>query len=95
MQYALPALRADTALYRNYIYAPEPPLPVPIFAYGGHSDPNVASEHIEAWREQTLSTFTRREFAGGHFFINTAREEFLRTLLEDLKYTPTSNAPAV
>ncbi len=85
MQYALPALRADTALYRNYRYTPEPPLQVPIFAYGGSADPNVTSEHIEAWRAQTIATFMRREFAGGHFFINSSREEFLRTLLEDLR----------
>ena len=71
MQYALPALRTDTALYRNYVYTPEPPLPVPIFAYGGRADPNVTSEHVEAWREQTIADFTRREFAGGHFFLNS------------------------
>jgi medium-chain acyl-[acyl-carrier-protein] hydrolase len=85
MQHALPALRADASLYRNYVYAPEPPLPLPIFAYGGRSDPNVRPEHVEAWREQTTAAFMRREFEGGHFFINSASEEFLRALLEDLQ----------
>jgi surfactin synthase thioesterase subunit/glycosyltransferase involved in cell wall biosynthesis len=84
MEYALPVLRADTALFRNYVYAVEPPLPLPIFAYGGCSDPNVSAEQVEAWREQTTAAFVRREFDGGHFFINSASEEFLRTLLADL-----------
>jgi surfactin synthase thioesterase subunit/glycosyltransferase involved in cell wall biosynthesis len=84
MEYALPVLRADTALFRNYVYTPEPPLPLPIFAYGGRSDPNVSAEQVEAWREQTTTTFVRREFEGGHFFINSASEEFLRTLLAGL-----------
>jgi surfactin synthase thioesterase subunit/glycosyltransferase involved in cell wall biosynthesis len=83
MQYALPVLRADTALFRNYVYLPEPPLPFPIFAYGGRLDPNVSTKHLEAWREQTTSTFVRREFEGGHFFINSAADELLGVLLTD------------
>lgn len=82
MQYALPVLRADAGLYRNYVYSPEPPLECPIFAYGGRSDPNVGAEHVEAWREQTTGAFVRREFEGSHFFIHGA--EFLRALLADL-----------
>jgi surfactin synthase thioesterase subunit/glycosyltransferase involved in cell wall biosynthesis len=84
MRYALPVLRADAGLYRNYVYLPEPPLPFPIFAYGGRSDPNVSPEHLEAWREQTTAAFMRREFDGSHFFINSAGEEFMQALLEDL-----------
>src|SRR5258708_2622210 len=34
MQLALPALRADTALYRNYVYTEGPPLACDIRAYG-------------------------------------------------------------
>jgi surfactin synthase thioesterase subunit/glycosyltransferase involved in cell wall biosynthesis len=83
MKYALPVLRADTALFRNYVYTAEPPVPIPIFAYGGRSDPNVSTEQVEAWREQTTAAFVRREFEGGHFFINSASKEFLRTLLQD------------
>jgi surfactin synthase thioesterase subunit len=85
MEHALPVLRADTALFRNYVYEAEPPLPLPIFAYGGCSDPNVSSEHVEAWRDQTTAGFVRREFEGGHFFINSDLDEFLQALLEDLR----------
>ena len=85
MELALPVLRADTAFYREYVYHPESPLGIPIFAYGGREDPNVRPEHLEAWREQTTAGFSRREFDGGHFFIRSAREEFLAALLEDLQ----------
>ncbi len=85
MQLALPALRADTALYRNWIYTPELPLAAPIFAYAGIGDPNVSLEQVDAWGEQTASRFARREFEGGHFFIRSARDVFLRRLLADLE----------
>ncbi len=81
---ALPALRADTALFRNYIYAEEAPLGIPICAYSGASDPNVTPEHIEAWREQTKSSFASTMLPGGHFFIDSARAEFLAKLGEDI-----------
>ena len=76
----LPALRADTALYRNYIYQDRPPLECPIHAFGGADDPNVKPEHVEAWREHTLCAFSMRLFPGGHFFIRTAQREFLAAL---------------
>ena len=84
MEYALPILRADSALYRNYVYQPEPPLAIPIYAYGGAADPNVTPEHLDAWREQTTAGFARREFTGGHFFFHAAREEFFAALRKDL-----------
>jgi len=80
----LPALRADAALYRHYIYAEEAPLDCPIRAYGGAQDPNVRREHLEAWAQQTTSSFTWHMFPGGHFFPQTDRGEFLTTLAHDL-----------
>ena len=80
----LPALEADAALYRNYIYNEDAPFSFPIRAYGGTDDPNVRREHLEAWREQTTDSFSLRIFPGGHFYLNTARDEFLAALTEDL-----------
>ena len=76
----LPALREDAAIYRHYIYAEEPPLDCPIRAYGGAEDPNVRREHLEAWAQQTTAAFGMRVFPGGHFFPQTARDEFLAAL---------------
>jgi surfactin synthase thioesterase subunit/glycosyltransferase involved in cell wall biosynthesis len=84
MKLAMPALRADTALYRNYVYLAGDPLSVPVFAYSGRSDPNVTFAHADAWREQTTEPFALREFEGGHFFIRSSVDAFLQALLEDL-----------
>ncbi len=70
MRAVLPALRADAALYRNYVYTEEPPLDVPIRAYGGADDPRISREHLEAWAEQTVLSFAVRLFPGGHFYLN-------------------------
>jgi len=80
----LPPLREDAAVYHNYVYAEEPPLDCPIRAYGGVDDPNVRREHLEGWREQTTGTFETRLFPGGHFYLQTARAEFLAALARDL-----------
>ena len=80
----LPALRADTALYRNYVYTEDPPLPCPIRAYGGDQDPHVLREHLEAWSLQTSACFAVRLFEGGHFYLNERRAELLQALAADI-----------
>ena len=67
MRAILPALEADAALYRNYVYAEAPPLPIPVRAYGGADDPNVRREHLDGWAEQTTASFAVRVFPGGIF----------------------------
>jgi surfactin synthase thioesterase subunit len=85
MRIALPALRADTGLYRRYVYQPEEPLNVSIFAYAGRGDANIQEHHIQGWREQTTANFNARWFPGGHFYLQTDAEAFLNTLRENLK----------
>jgi surfactin synthase thioesterase subunit len=80
----LPALRADCALARRYVYEPGPPLEVPIRAYTGAGDARLDPAAVEAWRDQTRSTFRLRLFPGGHFFLHDSEVEFLRALGEDL-----------
>jgi surfactin synthase thioesterase subunit/glycosyltransferase involved in cell wall biosynthesis len=94
MKLALPSLLSDSRLYRNYSYSEEDPLNVPIAAYGGDADPNVTAEHLEAWREQTSSSFQRYEFPGGHFYLESARSLLLKTLREALT-TSTGALPGV
>jgi surfactin synthase thioesterase subunit len=78
----LPALRADSALYRNYVYTQEPPLDCAIRAYGGAEDPHVTPAHLEAWSQQSTSSFAFEVLPGGHFFVQSA--QFLDTLARDL-----------
>ncbi|HXB69578.1 MAG TPA: thioesterase domain-containing protein [Candidatus Acidoferrales bacterium] len=84
MRAVLPALRADTALYRSYVYAEDAPLACPIRAYGGAEDPNVFREHLEAWAQQTTGQFALRLFPGGHFYWNAGRAALEQALAEDL-----------
>jgi surfactin synthase thioesterase subunit/glycosyltransferase involved in cell wall biosynthesis len=83
----LPALTADAALYRRYVYTEDEPLGLPIRAYGGSGDPNILPEHLQAWREQTAAGFGVRLFDGGHFFPRESRAEVLAALAADLEET--------
>jgi surfactin synthase thioesterase subunit len=84
MRLALPALRADAALYRNYVYAEAPPLDCPIRAYGGLDDERISRSQMEAWAAQTIKDFSLQMFPGGHFFLKTHQTEFLAALALDL-----------
>jgi medium-chain acyl-[acyl-carrier-protein] hydrolase len=81
---AFPILRADTRLYRNYVYRPEPPLAIPMAAYGGASDARIDREQLERWREQTSAGFIQREFAGGHFYLRSNTDAVLEALQRDI-----------
>jgi surfactin synthase thioesterase subunit len=84
MQLALPALRADTALYRNYVYRDGPPLNCPIRAYGGSEDERIDRRHLEPWAAQTTQSFQLEMLPGGHLFPRTHQAEFLKALACDL-----------
>jgi surfactin synthase thioesterase subunit/glycosyltransferase involved in cell wall biosynthesis len=84
MQLALPALRADTALYRNYVYRPGPLLDCPIRAYGGVEDERISRDNLNAWQGETTQSFRLEMFPGGHFFLQTHQAELLRALTRDL-----------
>ena len=85
LEIALPLLRADTRLYRNYRFVPGPLLAVPIAAYGGESDPNVRRGDLAEWKELTLGGFVQREFHGGHFYLQSDPGAVVRAIGEDLK----------
>jgi surfactin synthase thioesterase subunit/glycosyltransferase involved in cell wall biosynthesis len=87
----LPALRADVALCRAYVYEPGPKLSCPITVYAGAEDARLALEALEAWREQTTGEFRLRWFTGGHLFLHTAEEELIRALQEDLERAQAGN----
>jgi surfactin synthase thioesterase subunit/glycosyltransferase involved in cell wall biosynthesis len=84
MRALLPALEADTRLYRRYAYTEDEPLPFPIRAYGGVDDPQVHQEHLEAWSHQSTAGFALRLFPGGHFYYQSCAAEFRAALEGDL-----------
>jgi medium-chain acyl-[acyl-carrier-protein] hydrolase len=88
MALLLPMLRADFCLSETYNYVPEPPLPIPLVAFGGLQDPLVSRADLEAWREQTMASFQALLLPGNHFFVHTAELSLLELLTSELKALP-------
>lgn len=82
----LPLLRADLSVNEAYAYSPEPPLDIPISAFGGLRDPRVSEENIRPWAEQTSKAFILRMLPGDHFFMNGAPMALLQALVQDLQH---------
>jgi medium-chain acyl-[acyl-carrier-protein] hydrolase len=85
MQIMLPVLRADLAVYENYVYSTEPPLNCPITIFGGLQDHRVSHGDLEAWRDQTSVSFSLRMFPGDHFFLNATQPLLLQVLSQELR----------
>jgi medium-chain acyl-[acyl-carrier-protein] hydrolase len=84
MELLMPLLRADFSLGETYRYLPEPPLPIPLSAYGGQMDEEVSIDEVRGWSEHTSGPFHFQEFPGNHFFINGDREAVLGQLSLEL-----------
>jgi medium-chain acyl-[acyl-carrier-protein] hydrolase len=80
----IPLLKADVRLVETYHYRPEPPLDCPITAFGGSADNTVERPAIEAWKQQTTSTFQLHIMPGDHFFLQSARDRLLATMAAEL-----------
>jgi medium-chain acyl-[acyl-carrier-protein] hydrolase len=85
MALMLPILRADMAVNELYEHREEPPLDVPITAYGGLDDPRAEPEHLEAWAAHTAREFRARFFPGDHFYLLSDRHQVLEALTRDLQ----------
>ncbi|HEV7859199.1 MAG TPA: alpha/beta fold hydrolase [Pyrinomonadaceae bacterium] len=81
----LPVLRADFTVYETYAYEDGEPLRCPISAFGGADDPRGKREDLRQWSAHTESSFIYRTLPGGHLFIHSSRDLFLRFVAEDLR----------
>lgn len=70
----LPGLRADIIALETFRPGPRPPIPIPIFAFGGDSDPMTPVSHLEEWKSETQAGFASRVFPGGHFYLDAQRK---------------------
>lgn len=84
MHMMLPAIRADFALRDRYDYRDEPPVSCPITAFGGMADTHVDCAMLRGWRQHTREPFQVWLFQGDHFFMRSAQETMLETLLSVL-----------
>ncbi len=85
MELLLPMLRADFRAAEYYTRAEGDPLSVPLYVYGGDADEDVERGALDAWAQESSAGCVVREFVGGHFFINTARDTVIAQLRRDLK----------
>jgi surfactin synthase thioesterase subunit len=82
---ALPVLRADLAIVETFTYRDEPPLDLPLAAFGGIGDPEASEEQIRGWQAQSTRPVRERMFPGGHFFVNSEREAVVAELAAALQ----------
>jgi surfactin synthase thioesterase subunit len=81
----LPVIRADFAVLETYRCAEQPPLAVPISAYGGLSDDEVSPDELAAWSDHTNAGFQMRFIPGDHFFLKSAEPQLLDLLRRELE----------
>lgn len=84
MQLLLPAIRADFAILETYVYTPDAPFSFPITAFGSFEDPDITTDDLRSWSEQTESSCVVRMLPGDHFFIQTAEATLLRMIRQEL-----------
>lgn len=77
----LPTLRADHALYENYVPRPAIKLPLPIIAMYGNQDPEHSRSGIQGWQDFTHYPQTLREFSGSHMFLHQHNQDIFAELL--------------
>ncbi len=80
-----PLLTADFQLFDSYRYTLEPPLAIPITAFGGENDPHVDKPGLDGWACHTTAAFESSLYAGDHFFLNGHRETLLRCMASALR----------
>ncbi|MEV4131793.1 thioesterase domain-containing protein [Dactylosporangium sp. NPDC049742] len=68
LEFLLPVLRHDFALWENYRHRHRPPLPVPITTVRGTAG-SVDETALAGWAEQTTAGRTGVTVEGGHYFI--------------------------
>lgn len=79
---ALPTARSDYRAVETYVHRPAAPLRCPITALVGDQDPEAPIGDVRAWSRHTASGLTLRVFAGGHFYLDDAREQVAQVILE-------------
>ena len=80
----IPTLRADVGLVEQYRYRSDRLLSCPIVSYGGESDAHATESDLRAWGRETSGAHHVRMFPGGHFFVQSARDQVLAHLKYDL-----------
>ncbi|MFI8940236.1 thioesterase II family protein [Streptomyces syringium] len=84
----LPAIRTDFRIVADYPARPGVPLPCPVVAYVGDSDPDVDPVSVSGWSDLAPGGFDMVVLPGDHFYLIDRRAELvadIRARLEALR----------
>ena len=76
MELLLPVLKADFGLSEHYLHENHTLLKSETILFHGEKD-RFSKKENSSWQDLLLKPFTLFEFSGGHFFIDSQRQEFL------------------
>ncbi len=81
----LPPIRADFRMLQTWKHHEEPPLAVPIVAFGGSDDSTISVESLQAWDRHSTQPVEVRVFPGDHFFLKDLSAELCSHILSVLE----------
>lgn len=82
LKMTLPIFREDIRINEIYQGELSPLLKVPVTLFHGKEDRSEELDRLQKWEETTAEPFRIQSFEGSHFFIDSAKEEVIKTILE-------------
>lgn len=80
LEFLLPMLRADFALWERYGHERRPTLPCPVTTVRGRDDTVVSGGLAQTWGECTEQGHEHHEVDGGHYFVSRMTPAAARTI---------------
>jgi surfactin synthase thioesterase subunit len=77
LELLIPTLRDDLRICQSYRYAGEPPLPCPLYIFGGQHDPLTSPDTLAAWSSHSTQPQPARLFTGDHFLFRVPGPELV------------------
>lgn len=94
LRHFLPVVRADLFMLETYRHdSAEPPLPIPIVAFGGTNDTVISNDVLLGWRKFTSRRYTLRMLPGDHFFPSQHLPQMIATLAAACLQNPGPASP--
>jgi medium-chain acyl-[acyl-carrier-protein] hydrolase len=90
----LPALRADVRTYETYAPLTDRKVRCPVHVYGGADDAHPRPDELSGWQRVAEQPVTVQLFAGGHFYLTSARTDLTADIIRRWTRTPSrTSAP--
>jgi surfactin synthase thioesterase subunit len=71
LAFLMPIVRDDLRIFESFRPSDDPPLPCPLYIFGGRDDPLAPPDGLAAWRSNSLQPHPVRLFHGGHFLFRS------------------------